>query len=100
MHDYDENLKYMPDLRDAAPEIVAPFFKFYKVVFNKNVGGYGVAAVRYDKGVAADLRGAIAAPASCQIQTEDRSVRSARTKSAIARAIFSPPRADGSMGLA
>ena len=43
MHTHDENLKYMPDLRDAAPEMVAAFFNFDKVVFNKNVGSLSLA---------------------------------------------------------
>ena len=43
MHTHDENLKYMPDLQDAAPEMVAAFFNFDKVVFNKNVGSLSLA---------------------------------------------------------
>lgn len=43
MHSHDENVKYMPDLRDAAPEMVAAFFNFDKVVFNKNVGTLALA---------------------------------------------------------
>ncbi|MBC2887464.1 hypothetical protein H7Q97_18970 [Ochrobactrum sp. CM-21-5] len=36
-------MKYIPDLRDAAPEMVTAFFNFDKVVFNKNVGSLSLA---------------------------------------------------------
>jgi AhpD family alkylhydroperoxidase len=43
MHSHDDDVKYMPDLRDAAPEMVAAFFNFDKAVFNKNGGSLDLA---------------------------------------------------------
>jgi len=43
MHSQDKNVRYMTDLRDAAPEMVAAFFNLDKVVFNKDVGHLSLA---------------------------------------------------------
>jgi AhpD family alkylhydroperoxidase len=43
MHSHDDDVKYMPALKDAAPEMVAAFFGFDKAVFNKNTGSLDIA---------------------------------------------------------
>jgi AhpD family alkylhydroperoxidase len=43
MHSHDDDVKYMPALKNAAPEMVSAFFNFDKAVFNKNVGSLDLA---------------------------------------------------------
>ncbi|QGF93544.1 carboxymuconolactone decarboxylase family protein [Pseudomonas sp. CFSAN084952] len=43
MHNHQGDVKFMHDLQDAAPEMVAAFFNFDKVVFNKDIGSLKLA---------------------------------------------------------
>ncbi|WP_109514185.1 carboxymuconolactone decarboxylase family protein [Pseudomonas ovata] len=43
MHNHQADANYMRDLQDATPEMVAAFFNFDKVVFNKDVGSLSLA---------------------------------------------------------
>lgn len=38
MHSHDDDVKFMPDLKNAAPEMVAAFFGFDKAVFDPRIG--------------------------------------------------------------
>ena len=43
MHTHHADVNYMRDLQDAAPEMVAAFFNFDKVVFNQDIGSLNLA---------------------------------------------------------
>lgn len=43
MHIHHTDVNYMRDLQDAAPEMVAAFFNFDKVVFNQDIGSLNLA---------------------------------------------------------
>lgn len=43
MHSHDEDVQFMTDLRESAPEMVSAFFGFDKAVFSKNSGNLDLA---------------------------------------------------------
>jgi AhpD family alkylhydroperoxidase len=43
MHTHDEEVKFMKDLRESAPEMAAAFFAFDKAVFSKDSGNIDLA---------------------------------------------------------
>jgi AhpD family alkylhydroperoxidase len=84
MHSHDENVTYMPDLRDASPEMVAAFFNFDKVVFNKNVGSLALATREL-------IAVGVAVTTQCSYCIADhakRAVKAGATKEEVAEAIM------------
>ncbi|MBQ0927074.1 carboxymuconolactone decarboxylase family protein [Saccharopolyspora endophytica] len=84
MHSHDDEAKFMPDLKEAAPEMVSAFFGFDKVVFDKNTGNLDLATREL-------IAVGVAVTTQCSYCIEDhgkRAVKAGASKAAVAEAVM------------
>ncbi|OBG20706.1 hypothetical protein A5765_22650 [Mycolicibacterium celeriflavum] len=84
MHSHEEDVQFMRDLRESAPEMVSAFFGFDKAVFGKNSGNLELATREL-------IAVGVAVTTQCPYCIADhakRAVQAGATKSDVAEAVM------------
>lgn len=84
MHSHTDEAKFMADLKDAAPEMVAAFFGFDKAVFKKDAGNLDLATREL-------IAVGVAVTTQCSFCIEDhakRAIKAGASKADVAEAVM------------